>query len=90
MVHLITSLVYLHEYIPDVRHVHIIVANQHVVKCQGVGSIIVHTNVNGIDFVKNIKNVWFIPEFGHSLFSPQQLQRYNGWYACGKNDDKND
>ena len=38
---------YLHDYVPDVTLVHITVANKHVVTREGVGSIIVRTQVNG-------------------------------------------
>jgi hypothetical protein len=81
---------YLHNYEPDTRDVYVKVANKQVVKREGVGSILVNTCVEGVTYRKEIRGVWYVPSFAHSLVSMQQLKRTGNWYVSGKNGDMND
>jgi len=66
------------------------VANQQVVKREGVGSIRIRSTVNGRTFLKEIQHVWHVPSFAHSLLSTQQLKRAGCWYTSGKRGDMDD
>ena len=80
----------LFNYVPDKFPVYIRVANKQMVIRAGVGSIRVRTEVNGIKHSREIKDVWHVPEFAHSLLSLNQLKRQGCWYVSGRNGDMND
>jgi hypothetical protein len=53
------------------------VANNQYVLRAGVGNLRVKTNVGGATFLREIRGVWHVPTFGHSLLSVNRLK------ACG-------
>jgi hypothetical protein len=76
---------YLFNYRPDVNPCFVQIADDKLIRRAGVGSIRVITEVNGITYKKEIGNVWYLPEFGRSLLSVQQLKRQGCWVIAGYN-----
>jgi hypothetical protein len=70
---------FLHDYKPDdpATPVKVKVANNQYVQRAGVGNLRVKTNVGGAVFLREIRGVWHVPAFGHSLLSVNRLK------ACG-------
>jgi hypothetical protein len=83
---------FLFDYVPDSpsRPVYVRAATHHCVTRAGTGSIRVHTTVNGKHFYKQIKNVWHVPDFAHSLLSVNMLKEAGCWGILGRNGDKDD
>jgi hypothetical protein len=83
---------FLFDYVPDSpsRPVYVRVATHQWVTRAGTGSIKVHTTVNGKHFYKQIKNVWHVPSFAHSLLSVNMLKEAGCWGILGRNGDKDD
>jgi transposase InsO family protein len=82
----------LHSYIPDdpSNPVYVRVAINQWTRRVGVGSIRVLTNVEGRNYYKEIKDVWHVPAFTHSLLSQNMLKAQGCWGILGKNGDMND
>jgi hypothetical protein len=59
-------------------------------KRAGVGSIRVLTCIEGRSYYKEIKDVWHVPTFTHSLLSQNMLKAQGCWGILGKNGDTND
>jgi hypothetical protein len=53
------------------------VATDQLVPRAGVGSLKVKTNIDGMQFAREIRGVWHVPSFGRSLLSVNRLK------ACG-------
>jgi transposase InsO family protein len=62
---------FLHNYVPDNPNnpVYVRVATLESVPRAGVGSIRVRTNIGGRIYLREIRGVWHVPSFGHSLIS---------------------
>ena len=80
---------YLRDYIPDATTFWCEVANKQYVKRAGVGTVKLSAFVNGEKLTYSIKNVWHVPELGHSLFSTNQFKKA-GIYLDNKPDDMTD
>ena len=80
----------LFDYVEDVSPVFVKVANNKWAKRAGVGSIRVHTNINGVPMRKVIRDVWHMPTFDNSLLSPNQLKAKGHWTISGRNGDMNE
>jgi transposase InsO family protein len=82
----------LFDYVPDSPStpVYVKVANNQWTTRAGVGSIRVETIVNGKSYLKEIKNVWHVPTFAHSLLSVNMLKDQGCWGIIGRAKNKDD
>jgi gag-polypeptide of LTR copia-type len=80
----------LFDYVPDVTPMYVKVAINQWAKRAGVGSIRVHTKVNGVPMSRVIKDVWHMPTFDNSLLSANQLKAKGHWIISGRNGDMNE
>ena len=83
---------YLFDYTEDRvdRPVYVRVANKHTVKREGVDSMRVTTHIDGRIMQRVIRDVWFMPDFYHSLLSTGQLKRQGCWLISGWKGDMNE
>ena len=80
----------LFEYVEDTQPVFVKVAIKQWAKRAGVGSMCVHTKVNGVEHRRIIPNVWHVPAFENSLLSANQLKAAGHWRISGRNGDMNE
>jgi Reverse transcriptase (RNA-dependent DNA polymerase)/gag-polypeptide of LTR copia-type/GAG-pre-integrase domain len=80
----------LFDYVPDTEPMYVKVAIDQWAKRAGVGSIKVHTKVNGVHMTRIITDVWYMPTFDNSLLSANQLKDRKHWVISGRNGDMNE
>ena len=77
----------LFDYVEDTVPMFVKVANKKWERRAGVGSIKVHTKVNGIAMIHVITDVWHMPNFDNSLLSVNQLKEHDHWIISGRKGD---
>jgi len=88
--HFSPSKEFLFDYVPDINPVKVKVAVDQFELRAGVGSMRVHTMVDGVPFFCVITNVWHMPSFANSLLSANQLKAKDNWVISGREGDMSD
>lgn len=77
---------YLFDYVADTRAL-VQVATNLMLPRAGYGTIRFRTTINGVEHVREVRNVWHVPGLTVSLLSMQQLKRAGCWHVSGKSGD---
>jgi hypothetical protein len=82
----------LHAFVPDdpMHPVYVRIADKTLIKRSGVGNIRSRTCIDGLWYNRELRGVWFVPEFHQNLLSLNKLKDAGCWMITGRQGDKND
>jgi transposase InsO family protein len=82
----------LHSFVPDdpMRPVYVRIADKTLIKRSGVGNIRSRTCIDGLWYNRELRGVWYVPEFHQNLLSLNKLKDAGCWMITGRQGDKND
>jgi hypothetical protein len=82
----------LHSFVPDnpMSPVNVCIANKTLIKRSGVGNIRSRMCIDGLWYNRELRGVWYVPEFHQNLLSLNKLKDAGCWMITGRQGDKND